>query len=505
MRVVNLASRKWLVASRCRRGFTLIELLVYMAILGFIVVVAGQVFSDSTVMRIRSQNMLRVSEEVGRVANIIREDVSQMGAKTWGENGTVYIIKSDKPEVYIHSADSSSFMLYKNVVTSAADNDIEFDSLMFRTISFGQDGEFLAVREITWATNAAGELRRYCKTLNGTDEDGETCPSDRAEPVLIAENVKKFSFFPSAPGKMPNTIVNTQADIKRDTIFPLATGLNPENFALLTRVDPTKNLEDIDLTNSGKESTTSFLANNETSYDVPKSSDSSNEVYLTEYTNTSNDYTECLLIPMRAGETYVVEFNMLFPDNGSTADQKQNDSLSSQFVPGVDHIAVGLRTNEGNPIPAISPDVLLYAPQAGEANNKPRYAEFTANDKFDENLKVCTMLTFSFYSPTARKGKLVFRDFKVYKKQTGTYHFVKEENNYDEGFAKEYAAVPSNTPAKLSQKRNVKAFELLLEIDRNGEVAGTYSKGSVGTKGNSDFKGPTGMAIPVPNNGVTSL
>lgn len=52
-------------------GFTLIELMVYIALLGGIVLIAGQAFSDSTKMRVRTQSMLQASETAGRAVNMM--------------------------------------------------------------------------------------------------------------------------------------------------------------------------------------------------------------------------------------------------------------------------------------------------------------------------------------------------------------------------------------------------------------------------------------------------
>ncbi|MBR2075781.1 MAG: type II secretion system protein, partial [Fibrobacter sp.] len=46
-----------------KKGFTLMELVVYMAIMGIIVLVAGQAFSNSTKFRVRTQNMIRATQE----------------------------------------------------------------------------------------------------------------------------------------------------------------------------------------------------------------------------------------------------------------------------------------------------------------------------------------------------------------------------------------------------------------------------------------------------------
>ena len=51
-----------------KAGFTLVELLVYIAIVGIVVIVAGQAFSNSTKMRVRTQSMLKASEVAENVA-----------------------------------------------------------------------------------------------------------------------------------------------------------------------------------------------------------------------------------------------------------------------------------------------------------------------------------------------------------------------------------------------------------------------------------------------------
>ena len=72
---------------KAKSGFTLMELMVYIGLLGLIVIIAGQAFSDSTRMRLRSQNMLQASEVAENVATILKADVAQTGAKTSMEDG----------------------------------------------------------------------------------------------------------------------------------------------------------------------------------------------------------------------------------------------------------------------------------------------------------------------------------------------------------------------------------------------------------------------------------
>jgi prepilin-type N-terminal cleavage/methylation domain-containing protein len=70
---------------KCSRkaGFTLVELLVYMAILGVVVLVAGQALTDSTKIRVRTQNMLASSQNAENVASLLKDDIAQMGAKEY--------------------------------------------------------------------------------------------------------------------------------------------------------------------------------------------------------------------------------------------------------------------------------------------------------------------------------------------------------------------------------------------------------------------------------------
>jgi prepilin-type N-terminal cleavage/methylation domain-containing protein len=508
-----------------KRGFTLIELLVYMAIMGFIIVVAGRVFSDSTVMRVRSQNMIKTAEEVGKIANLIKEDISQMGAKAWGkdEGGSegykIYDANSvvddastttkanvkAVADVYMSKSgtnpfDSSSFELYRDYVTSKAAPNIKFDSLVFRKAEFKPDnGDFLGVREITWYVDTGHRLFRLCRTIEGIGDD-DICPKkdkpEEAKRVLIADSIKTFSFFLSKPGVSPSVTGTTPSlDIQKDIVFPEP---NQKSFQLVSlndaenikKVYPSPPIGEDDPIVSIKD----FAKN-----------DNSNEKKFSQVYFYHHDNGSCYNIPIQEGETYIVEFNMPFPKSevemakiDENNDEELGGASSGQFLPGEDHIAIGLREgNSDKKIPGISPDVLLYAPQSHEANNNSRYAEFTANDRFDPSKTkiICVALTFSFYSQLASDGELRFRNFKIHKKPTGSYHFVKktDDNPYDEDEAKKYATENDDSNEKFSRKRNVKAIELLLEISRNGEVAGTNSKGT------------TGMAIPVPNNGATSL
>ena len=69
-----------------KAGFTLMELMVYMAIVGIIVLIAGEAFSNSTKMRVRTDNMVRATQEAENVGMILKTDIEQLGAKSSKED-----------------------------------------------------------------------------------------------------------------------------------------------------------------------------------------------------------------------------------------------------------------------------------------------------------------------------------------------------------------------------------------------------------------------------------
>ena len=102
-----------------KSGFTLMELLVYMAIVGIVVVIAGEAFSNSTKFRIRTDNMIKATQEAENVAMLFKQDLEQMGAKISKEsNGAagasdVFSTSADAQNVYMNAddPDNVNFML----------------------------------------------------------------------------------------------------------------------------------------------------------------------------------------------------------------------------------------------------------------------------------------------------------------------------------------------------------------------------------------------------------
>ena len=136
-----------------KSGFTLMELLVYMGIVGIVVVIAGEAFSNSTKFRIRTDNMIKATQEAENVGMLFKEDVAQLGAKSSREAanadaGSYYGVKftevnshvyMDPENIDVNKKDSSSFLLEKIK---------GFSRLTFRRMRYDDDGHYQAVEEV---------------------------------------------------------------------------------------------------------------------------------------------------------------------------------------------------------------------------------------------------------------------------------------------------------------------------------------------------------------------
>jgi len=396
-----------------KRAFTLIELLVYIGLLGFIIVIAGRVFSDSTVMRLRSQNMVKNSEEVGRVSNLIKEDLSQMGVKGLGH-------VANNPKIYWNAqttgGDSSSYALFHRKA-----NGNFFDSIVFRKADFDNEGRFLGIREIALAAREntrqlvrrCATVQKVCPTVCGsTDLDLDACPfatnvnDSKVIPVVMADSIANFKIIPSS------------GILAQDTLFG-------DKFKLLSK-PASGDIKEAVSTNTGAETTVSDFAQNSN-----KNEKLHNELYLAEFTESA-----CKQMTFIKGEIYAIEFKMPF-------------STPSNFVHGKDHLAIGLRTAAGDVISHAPPDILFYPPQSGDADELSRLLEFSVG----EDINACVAITIAYYQPSTN-GILNFRNFKVFRKQDETFHFPNAED---------YGTTD------VKEKMNAKAFELLLEIGSKSE------------------------------------
>jgi len=437
-------------------GFTLIELLVYMALMGFVIVVAGRVFSDSTSMRVRSQSMLNSAEESGRVSALLKEDISQMGAKKWVDPAT----KDFKwaSNVQISNSDLSSFVLTKN---NPATDEKSFDSLTFWKAHYNTEGVCDAVLKIEWFVKNEA-LFRKCTLLDSDCPSGNfNTAADCPDSVEMATNVTEFRFLPSKPGIQPPSSSSYSPPSPADTLlsgtsffFIKLPGNNQVGKVLGYPFDDTYKFS-INSSSSGTETNNYLLGVG----------------------------GGCQSFNFKAGEEYAIEFDLLHNVNTlkvsdpcitGAADCANSDRINkmTMFQAGNDHLSIGLRsptTTNGSQI-SISdtpiPDFLFYPPQQEDANGINRHFVLSV----PSDITACIGITAAFYSE-AGEGHLDFRNFKVYRKTDKVYHFDRDPENQD--------YMPAN-----NLKYAVKAFELSFSVNKRGEVSHTVT------------------IIPVPSNGI---
>jgi len=421
-----------------KKGFTLIELLVYISLLGIIIIIAGNVFKDSTSFRVRTQSMLKATEEATQVGALIQEDIASMGTKSWKTGAATVDSFQIESSVYMDPnnstetlRDSSSYKLTRSNTGK--------DAIMFRKVDYKPDGTFLGVREISWSLDAGGNLWRSCRTTKGTAS--ASCASTNPPvPVLMAENVEIFSLTPGTPGAGP------------DTLFPSAAGAG---FRLVPRagvgnllslsISPTQGDNVVELS--------AFANNYDFSTSAPDfNSKLANEVYVAPKSGNSGTWsTLCHEFTFSPHVPYLISMDVPYLQNEIR-----------MFRAGVDHMAIGLRKKNGSAVAGIS-DFLIYPAQSDSAKTTR-----TVELMFSETTKACLAFTFAFYSPIASQGKLKIANLIVSGQKNRTYKFQKSysENVND-----------------VAQKKNVKAFNLELKVQKRGE------------------SGEVQIIIPVRNNG----
>ena len=474
--------------SRKKAGFTLMELMVYIALLGGIVLIAGQAFSDSTRMRVRTQNMLQASEVAESVANLIKADVAQTGAKSSMEDevsglGAQYGNKFSGIDMDMYmdpsNGDSSSFTVI---------NRNGFDSLTIRRLRFDDCGFFLAKEQIAWYVRN-GTLRRKCKFLpnvivhipeGGGDPvvenvtlpvHGAQCkssipaddPCNDSTEVEIAEGVSTFTVIPGKPGVVGDDI----------QLFPAA---GVTEFRLVGRNDGDRELPVIynefsEVHKGGNKQTVgNFYQNYDHVTETVKSEAERkfNEVIAIRNETTTETSWEALCsregnhFTFEPGELYEISFEVSSPD--------VNTDKSKLFIPGQDHMSVGFRDRETGDLPKVNDvvqvnDFTFFPPMGlqGEGSGPGRSMRFSVAKKVEN---ACLAFTFACYSPLVSQGKVSITNLRLTKIPSANYNFEAydfESNKHD--------------------KQNVKAFLLKLDIKRNGE------------------SGHVEVVIPAPSNG----
>lgn len=427
-----------------RSGFTLIELLVYMAIVGIVILVAGQAFKDSTSMKIRTQNMLKASQEVESAANLIIDDVAQMGAKV-SENGKWSGEYIKYKEVFIDPENSnealkdySSFVLKKGSAP--------YDSLYFRTLRYDGEGKFVGLDEVSWYVTDTlggkrGKLMRKCRRIkkNSGASDDPLCPEKDGSEVMIADSISRFEIIPAKPNTLTSATNKVIFPVGEPTEFRLVSRYDGENFYRMNTT-PFEGGSSVELSN--------FISNYVDGEEYSESSRrKANQLYAAEASADAGNWsTLCAKMNLEKGLEYEISFSM--PLMLST-------DFSQAFVPGVDHMAVGIRKSNGEKIPRWR-DFLFYPPEGEMASDVNRSFRFSVEDNLND---ACLVFTFAFYTPLVSVGKMTISNLQVRKVLDANYTFDKD--------------FKLDQPSDIPDKKLIRAFQLNLEVSRHGE------KGSV--------------------------
>lgn len=429
---------------RNKGGFTLIELMVYIALMGVIVVVAGQVFSDSSKFRVRSEGMIRTNAITSDVASFMLEDVGQTGAKSVKEvstSGDVFAVKDslymDPSNTTEASKDSSSYKISKSCASC------DTDTLTVRRIHYGASGEFKSVEEVRWF-KVGKKLYRSCRTLPNTsstadDDCGVESDPKNAVAVEIADNIDSFKVVPAKPRVVSNAssvyselsqiLPSSDASV---TSFRLVPRYGDENFYFLN-VEPVNGSDIVELS--------SFASNYDFENNVPdEHGKKANQVFVAPANGsggTSASWTTlCKKVTLEPQTEYEISFSVPFYANESR-----------MFCPGRDYAAVGFRNQQGKMFTGLD-DFNFYLP-ASNTETPQRTFRFTVKNKVEN---ACMAFTFASYSPVVASGKVTLQNVSLKKVETSNFNFE------DEDF------IPY-----IVDKKNVKALLVKVVAKRNGE------------------------------------
>lgn len=402
-----------------KRGFTLIELLVYIAIVGIIVIVAGQAFSDSTKTRLRTQSMIEANKIAENAGVLLHDDIAQIGSKTSYVSDKM---SYEKHNVYADSAhgDFSSFRLFQKS---------DGDSIVFWRVVNNSDGAYVRTEQVTWfVSNASGKktLRRSCMTLAG-NVDSVACPAT-ANVVDIADDVEEFKLVPAKPSVLGGS---------DELIFPSAAASG--KFRLVSRSDVVRHFTPVTVSPS-EGATIVNLSGFTTNYPDTADIKIRHQVFIQESGSVDNQWRNCKQFTIKKGATYEISFSM--PNN---ADE------SRMFQPGKDHLSVGLRLPGDGLFANVSdvPDMLFY-PATSDEGIGSRVMRFSTNAV--DSAKVCLAFTFASFSPTLSAGILSISNFKLKKVADANYV-------YDESYILSDA-----------DKAKVRAFQVQFAVKNRGEM-----------------------------------
>lgn len=428
-----------------KKGFTLIELLVYMAIVGIVVIIAGQAFGDSTKVRVRTQNMLKATKEAENVGVMIRDDMAQMGAKV-AKDGSDNVVLWKTACMDTAHGDISSFNLKANAVK--ANN----DSITFRRMAYRED-KALRIEEVSWYVNSK-KLYRSCKTVFGT-EDPLYCPLSKVNTVEIASDVEEFVVTPAQPGLLGGN----------DTLFPVSDLNKSFRFVQMSGNDSVVALSvspeegGVNITLSG------FATNYRGEGNEASEGDVKNfyhQLFLKETGDDAADWKQCKKFKFAKDSTYEISFTMPF-----------NEDHSRMFQAGKDHFSVGIRRVEGSHLLVMDdvPDFFFIPPisKDGVGERKMRFTPHAENI-----VDACIAFTFANYSPSVGAGSINIGNITVTKIADKNYSFT---NSFR-------TSALSNT-----DKANVRAFQVRLKLKKGGEEGESLITAPVPSNGAMEFGG----------------
>lgn len=423
------------------KGFTLMELLVYIAIVGVVIIIAGQAFSNSSKIRVRTQSMVKASEVAGNVGVLLKDDVAQMGAKS-SKEGTadasdVFLFQSsvymDPTNTDNQKRDSSSFRVV-NQKTGCGDKGCNTDTLVLRRVRYDTLGRFEAVDEVKWFLRN-DKLFRMCKTIGKV---ASASASDET-PVEIAEKVSRFKVVVGKPGLVSTAIQSAaeRASILPDTDptvteFRLVPRYGEDDFYFLSTV-PEDGGESVDLRGFASNYD---VENNEPILDGKKA----NQVFVAQANSTSGTWKDlCKKVTLEANVEYEISFSITYRDDDNR-----------MFCPGRDYASVGFRDMDGKKIEHLS-DFGFYPP-ASNTEQPQRKMRFSVGKTVND---VCMAFTFASYSPVVAVSDnmtMTFQGVSLKKVESSNYNF--EDEDYE---------------PLIVDKKNVKALLIKFSVDRNGE------------------------------------
>lgn len=422
---VNQAAKTGSAGLRSKSGFTLMELMVYCGLIGIVVLVAGQAYSDSAKFRVRSEAMTKSSAEANAAATLLQDDLMQMGAKSAFND---YVTaQNHAAQVYLNPTanDHSSFFL----------NNAR-DSIVFRKVTYLPSGEAEYAQQVSWYKQG-NTLFRSCSTMvrlkSSSPESPADCPAanDVQNPrvVRVAEGIESFSLEAGRrlqDGRAKNVTKPDSGFFGEGQYFTFASRAGTDGYQQLT-VEANQSTNKI----SG------FASN----YEMTEGSDVlTSQIYMVNLNPENPDWLQCLAFTFEPRITYGVAFKILAPSSNVSINQMRN------FQAGIDHIGVGFREKGSGEVFDALPDNIVYPAQT--ENDLGRYFEFSVADSVTN---ACLVFTFALYSPSSFKGWLNISDVSIFRRDGGDFDFTAQYTNAED-------------------KVLIKAFRLKLDVKVKGEI-----------------------------------